>query len=185
MNAYLPLVLAGALLSSTAMTRHAAAEQPAAIDVREHEGGYAVTARFLIAASPAAVLAVLTDYEEIPRYLPSVRKSVVHEREPGRALVEQEAVSKVLLFSKRVHLLLEILEEEGALSFHDTCGRSFSEYRGRWTLVPRENRSVVAYELHARPTFQVPEALLKHLLRRDAGSMIERIQREVAVRGAR
>jgi len=46
-------------------------------------------------------------YESIPRFMPDVTRSVVRARQPGRAIVEQEAVSRVALFVKRVRLVLE------------------------------------------------------------------------------
>lgn len=49
---------------------------------------------------------------------------------------------------------------------------------------PREDasRTLVTYELTAQPTFDVPEFLLKRVLKRDAAEMIERLQREIAAR---
>jgi len=40
----------------------------------------------------------------------------------------------------------------------------------------------VTYELSAKPSFDVPEFLLKRLLKRDASQMIERLKAEVAAR---
>jgi hypothetical protein len=83
-----------------------------------------------------------------------------------------------------VHLLLDVREEGNVIRFRDTCGQSFIEYHGRWVVSQSEGSSTVAYELHARPSFSVPEFLLKRLLRRDAIQMIERMQREIAARAA-
>ena len=63
---------------------------------------------------PPVALAVLTDYEQIPRFLPDIKTSVVRERAPGRVVVEQEAVAHMLMFSKRVRLLLEITGDAGS-----------------------------------------------------------------------
>lgn len=153
--------------------------------VTEDRGIYAVQARFPVAAPPRAVMAVLTDFEQIPRYMPNVRRSVVHSRGADRLLVEQEAVSRVMMFSKKVHLLLEVLKDGNTLQFRDTCGRSFARYRGRWHLVPKDEATSVAYELEAQPSFDVPQFIVKHLLRRDAADMISHLQREIAARTVR
>jgi hypothetical protein len=100
------------------------------VTVREARGVYAVSARFQVAEPPAVALAVLTDYENIPRFLPDVTSSVVRERSERRAVVEQEAVSRMMMFSKKVHL--------------------------------------ITYELTAKPSFDVPEFILKRLLKRDS-----------------
>ena len=153
------------------------------VQVRENHGVYTVDATFPVSQPPAAVLAVLTDYEQIPRYMPDVRKSIVHERTASGAVVEQEAVSKVMLFSKRVHLVLDVQEAARTIRFRDTCGRSFSQYEGLWTLAEDRAGTSVRYQLTAKPSFDVPEFLLKRLLRRDATEMIERLQREIERRG--
>ena len=157
-------------------------DPPADVTVRENKGIYTVEARFLVDQPPAAVRTVLTDYAEIPRFMPDVRSSVVLERTIGRAVVEQEAVSGVMMFSKRVHLVLEIDEQADTLVFKDRCGRSFKKYEGAWRLAEHYGQTAVLYELTAEPAFDVPGLVLKRLLRRDSGQMIERLRREIATR---
>jgi carbon monoxide dehydrogenase subunit G len=165
----------------------AAAADPAApqVSVREDRGTYAVTARFEIPQSAAAALAVLSDYEQIPRFMPEVQSSVVVGQAGGRTLVQQEAVSRFMMFSKKVHLLLEVTREPGTIRFVDRCGKSFTSYEGAWRAVTDNGRTVVSYELTAKPGFDVPEFILKRLLKRDSVRMIERLQLEIGARAAR
>ena len=100
----------------------------------------------------------------------------------GWAVVEQEAVSGVMMFSKRVHLVLEIEEQPDALIFRDRCGRSFVRYEGAWRLSRQDGQTAITYELTAEPSFDVPGFMLKRLLRRDSAQMIERLQREIGAR---
>jgi carbon monoxide dehydrogenase subunit G len=152
------------------------------VTVEERHGTYAVAAQFEVPQPPSRALAVLTDYEQIPRFMPGVRTSVVRERSAGRVLVEQEAVSRMMMFSKRIHLLLEVREEGDTLRFRDAAGRSFSTYEGTWRLSERNGRTVVTYELRANPNFEVPGFLLGRLLKRDARQMIDSLRAEIAVR---
>src|SRR5215211_1630564 len=154
------------------------------VQVSEANGVYSVVARFTVTELPADVLAVLTDYAHIPRFMPGIRTSIVHERADGRALVEQEAVSKLMMFSKRVHLMLDVQEINGGMTFRDRCGQSFKQYDGSWRVSREGTLTIVVYELKADPTFDVPEFMLKRLLKRDSGEMIEQLQREVARRVA-
>jgi hypothetical protein len=57
---------------------------------------------------------VLTDDEDMPRFMPDVRRSTVLERVDGRTVVQQEAVARVMMFSKRIHLVPEVHEESSA-----------------------------------------------------------------------
>lgn len=150
------------------------------VSVSEEGGLYTVSATFGVSQPPSAAVAVLTDYERIPRFMPDVRTSRVLERTRGRAVVEQEAVARFMMFSKSIHLVLEIQEHGGAIRFQDRCGRSFSRYDGTWEATERDGYTAVTYQLSARPSFDVPDFVLKRLLKRDASRMIDRLQREIA-----
>jgi carbon monoxide dehydrogenase subunit G len=177
----LQLAAAAALCVLLHAPRVAAAQTPT-LTVREERGVYTVTARFQVDQPVSVAWSVLTDYEQIPRFLPDIKTSIVRERAAGRVIVEQEAVSRMMMFSKRVHLILEITQETGTIRFRDRCGGSFAQYEGTWRLVARDGGTVIEYALTARPSFDGPEFILKRLLKRDSGLMIERLSREMASR---
>jgi Polyketide cyclase / dehydrase and lipid transport len=65
----------------------ASAEDVAAqVSVREKSGVYTVAARFRVEGSADTALAVLTDYERIPQFMPGVKTSVVRERAADRVV---------------------------------------------------------------------------------------------------
>lgn len=150
------------------------------VSVREDQGVYQVRARFRVAALPSTALAVLTDYERIPRFIRQVKTSIIRERTGSRVVVEQEATASVMMFSKRIHLLLVVQEGAHRLSFKDASGRSFTQYEGTWCAREENGSIIVSYELNAKPSFTVPGFLLKRLLKRDAQEMIERLREEIA-----
>jgi uncharacterized membrane protein len=111
-------LLAAAAMAAWTMT--AGAAQEPAVTVREPASGvYAIAAHFTVAAPAALVQAVLTDYGNVPRFMPHVRTSRVLDQAAGRVRLEQEAVSKFMMFSKTVHLLLEVEETPGLIRFRD------------------------------------------------------------------
>src|SRR5215218_8385561 len=150
-----PLLFAVMLAAGGSLAR-ADSTIPTRISVSHANGVYLVAATFEVAAPAAKALAVLTDYEQIPRFMPDVRSSVVRQRSTGRALVEQEAVSRFMMFSKRVHLLLDIVEGADDITFEDRCGTSFKRYLGRWIASVSDGRTLLTYELRAEPAFEVP-----------------------------
>lgn len=93
------------------------------------------------------------------------------------------STTKFMLFSKRVHLVLEIAEGEETVRFRDRCGKSFTRYEGHWHLTPTELGTELTYTLTAQPAFDVPGFLLKRLLERDSKDMIDQLRREIARRG--
>ena len=175
------MVVVGVCGSGAEITA-AGQQAAAAVTVDEEHGVYRVEARFAVPQPAATVFAVLTDYEQIPRFMPDVRRSRVLERGSGRAVVEQEATPRFMMFARRVHLVLEVTEEPAAIRFRDRCRKSFSRYEGSWQIDADGNGATIVYRLDAQPSFDVPEFLLKRLLRRDARQMIERLQLEIAAR---
>jgi ribosome-associated toxin RatA of RatAB toxin-antitoxin module len=152
------------------------------VSVREARGTYTVTARFEVPQTAGVARAVLSDYEHIPRFMPDVRTSIVSERTPGRLLVEQEAVSQFMMFSKTVHLRLEVTEDAETIRFVDRCGKSFVRYEGLWRLTPVAGGTIITYELTASPSFEVPGFILRRLLTRGSNIMIGHLRREIAAR---
>ena len=140
---------------------------------------------FAVSEPPQTVMAVLTDYERIPSYMPDMEISRVVERTAGGVVVEQQAVSRFMMFSKRVHLLLDIREDDSALRFRDRCGESFGLYEGAWIVSQHDSLTVVDYQLSARPMFEVPAFVLKRLLKRDSAELIDRIKAEISQRADR
>ena len=159
-----------------------ATETTCATVVRETDGVYIVTSSFMVAAPASVAREVLTDYDHIARFLPDVQLSRVVERRGTLAVVQQEAVARFMMFSRRIYLLLEVEEEPRLIRFRDRDRRSFERYEGSWRVVEQGRQVSIAYELRAKPAFDVPEFLLKRLLKRDAQQMITRLQDEIAGR---
>jgi carbon monoxide dehydrogenase subunit G len=151
------------------------------VSVTESGGVFMVTAAFAVTEAPQTVIAVLTDYARIPEYMPDVQVSKVLERTPTGAVVEQQAVSRFMMFSKKVHLVLDVSEDAGLIRFRDRCRSSFASYEGSWTISQHDSLTVIDYQLSAKPAFEVPAFVLKRLLKRDAAQLIDRITDEIAL----
>ena len=177
------LVMLGVLVVLAPVSGATAAGVPASpVTVREAQGACQVTATFTTPEPVAIARQVLTDYEGIPRFMPDVRSSRVVERSATGVVVDQEAVARVLFFSKQITLRLDIEEQPDAIQFRDRSGKSFTRYEGRWILRERDGHAVVTYELTAQPAFDVPGWVLTRLLKRDAERLIERLQTEIHAR---
>jgi len=142
---------------------------------------YAISARFTVPEPAAVVQAVLTDYPNIPRFMPSVRTSRVLEQTDDHVRLEQEAVSKFMMFSRTVHLVLDVEESDGMIRFRDGCHKSFVVYDGSWTITSQGSGTELIYELAAKPAFSVPGMVLKRLLERDSREMIDGLRKQRVV----
>ena len=177
---HVTLLIVLTLLRSSGAAAAGPAHPPPALSVHDAGAGvYVVAASFDVPHPSVIARAVLTDYANIPRFVPDIRTSVVLARADGVTYVEQEAVSKFLMFSKRVHLQLAIREQGDVIAFTDECGRSFRRYAGSWRLTEQDGVTRVQYELTAEPAFDVPDFLVARVLGRDAKGMIERLRAEM------
>jgi ribosome-associated toxin RatA of RatAB toxin-antitoxin module len=176
------LFLCTAIVVMAANGSHAAGDGDPQVAVIESAGVYQVAASFSVTEAPAVALAVLTDFERIPRFMPDMKSSSVLEHTDAGTLVEQEAVARFMMFSKRVHLRLRVNERDGTIRFRDECGKSFARYEGLWKIAAKDGRTTIEYQLAAKPRFEVPAFVLTRLMKRDAAQMIARLQAEIARR---
>jgi ribosome-associated toxin RatA of RatAB toxin-antitoxin module len=163
-----------------AMGASAAADEQTTVS--EAGGVYTVRASFTVVQSPAAAMAVLTDYEHLSRFMPGLQSSTVIGRDGSRVTISQEAVAKFLAFSKQISLVLDVDERPLSLAFADRAHKSFSHYQGTWQISTLNGRTLVTYTLAAKPSFSVPEFILSKLFKRDAGRMIAALQAEISSR---
>ncbi len=155
------------------------------VSVVETDGIYRVTATFTVPQVPAAAIAVLTDFERIPSYVPDMKTSTIIERNATGPVVEQEAVARFMMFTKKVHLLLQVSEDRGTITFRDRCGKSFDLYEGAWIVQAAAAGSTITYQLAAKPLFDVPPFVLKRLMKRDAADLVASITAAIAARGVK
>jgi ribosome-associated toxin RatA of RatAB toxin-antitoxin module len=160
------------------------ADGGAGVTVTQRADGFHVAARFAVPQSAGAVHDVLTDYDRIAEFAPGVKASKVLERRTDGVLLSQDAVAKFMVFSRRIHLELEVKDGVDTISFQDRSADSFTRYEGEWRIDPEAatGGTIVCYDLVAAPKFQVPGALLKHLLERDSTAMVRRLQQAIAER---
>ena len=141
---------------------------------------------FQVKASSTCVWSVLTDYDHIARFVPSMRQSRVTKTRPdGSLLVEQEAVGGVLFFSKKVHLRLEVRRDGEALRFKDLLHKDFRRYAGSWMARAAGDQVEVTYRLEAEPDFMTPSALMRRGLKRGAKDLLDQVRAEIVRRAAK
>jgi ribosome-associated toxin RatA of RatAB toxin-antitoxin module len=129
-----------------------AAAAPVVEEREAPRGVFQVTARFFIDAPRPIVFAVLTDYAGLPRFVSSVRRSVILEQRRGGAVVAQELAAGLLGIRRIVRVRLDITESAPAhVEFRDRDGRDFRRYSGAWQLAEAGAGTNVVYSLTAEP----------------------------------
>src|SRR5262249_47067208 len=154
------LVLAVAFLLGPAARARAA---QVAVIPDEEGGSCRVRGVFVVPVTPAVGGGVLTDYEGIGKFVPSVRESRIEPQADGRQLLRQDAVGSMMFIHRRVHVLLELEEDrERRISFHDVLGKDFRAYSGEWRDGSDFPLSPGGYQRGGR----APSALMRGVCRR-------------------
>lgn len=128
---------------------------------------------------------MLTDYDGIERFVSSMKESRVTRRDDDGILVDQMAVGRVFLFTRRIRTTLRVHEEPpGRIRFEDVLGRDFKSYRGEWRIEERRGAVELVYRLRARPSFSMPDFVMRGLFRATARDLLTEVRTEIERRAA-
>ena len=156
------------------------ADEHVNLTVSEKDGRYQVRGGFTVEASVDTAWAVLTDYEGIPRFVKAMRSSVVERGPSGARQIRQEAVQRVLLLRKTVHVALEVEEDRPQrVGFKDVLKRDFELFEGAWTIEPRGDSLTVRYALDAKPMSQAPGLIGRMVMSGSAHDQLEQVRAEI------
>ncbi len=118
---------------------------------------YQMNGSFEVDVSPDVAWDVLTDYGNHPKFLANLKSSVVKERRDNVALVAQEAIGKVAMFSATVQMTMQMKEiDHREIAFTDLLKKDFSVFNGGWRMTPRPKGVRVEYVLRCLPNAKAP-----------------------------
>jgi carbon monoxide dehydrogenase subunit G len=176
---------AAALAVSTASpvmaeSRTDVSPEPAAlaVSVTSTRGAYRIEGSFGVETEPTVAWAVLTDYDRVPSFVSSMRSSTA-QREDGRLLVTQEAVGRIGPFTRTMHVVLDVTEQElEVIAFRDVGGGSFRSYAGSWRIEPDGVGLRITYTLDLRPRTS-PPLFAKSIIASNARGLLEQVRTEI------
>jgi ribosome-associated toxin RatA of RatAB toxin-antitoxin module len=173
------LILCLTLCLQFACARPAMARPPA-VDVSvervEADGGrvYQVSARGDVAAAPAAVWRILTDYDRMAEFVPDLHSARVLSRSGDKAVVEQLGVAHFLFFRRAIRLVVQVHEQPISQIDISLVDGDMSVYNCTWKLVPvpETGGTRVLYSGALAPKFYVPGMFGANLIRADIARMM-------------
>jgi ribosome-associated toxin RatA of RatAB toxin-antitoxin module len=121
-------------------------------------------ARVLVAASPVTVWDVLTDYENLPNFIPNMVSSKILEKNGDRKVVEQIDTRQVFFVSVRSRTKMAITEtDKKQINFRLIEG-DLASLIGSWTIesvssIPGKpsNQVLITQTVEAQPNSGVPQ----------------------------
>lgn len=185
-----PKVL-GAGVAFAALIGVAQAAEDARVRVERIEGGVEIRAEAEIDASPALVWETLTDYEQLPNFIPGLATSKVLERRGMRLVIEQTGESRFLLFSFPISVRLEVIESPpGGITSRAIAG-NLRRVNGRYEIMSAfgPDRVLLRYAGILEPEFDLPPLIgtiaLRSMVREQFAAMVAEIRRRAAQQKAK
>lgn len=150
------------------------------VSVTRSASGFEVEGRCVVRAPVAVAWEVLTDYDGIDGFVSSMRESRVSGRGDRHVLVEQVAIGRLFIFSRRFRATLFVEETpQTRIRFEDVLGRDFQSYHGEWRIEERADSVEISYQLAARPSFSVPDFVARGLFKRTASELLSQVKAEI------
>ena len=128
---------------------------------------------------------VLTDYENLSRFIPNLSTSELIQRK-GQTVRLQQVGSQQLLglrFSAQVQLELSEFRQDGLLQFRMVKG-DFRRFEGSWQIRRRPDGSSLLYELTVQGCLGMPIGLIEERLRDDLTSNLDAVVQEAQRRNS-
>ena len=128
---------------------------------------------------PQWLWAVLTDYDQLSRFIPNLQTSRLLWRRANVVGLEQEGAQTFmgLRFKARVQLELTELLEERRLSFVMSKG-DFRRFEGAWQIGVGAAGTTLLYDLTVQGCVGMPIGLIEQRLREDLAANLRAVQQE-------
>jgi hypothetical protein len=171
------MVLCGALVHASPSTQQIEA------DGRGETISVTATAEMLV--DPHTAWKVITDYDHLAEFIPSMRSSRVVRRDADRVLIEQSGEFSFLFFRQPVEAKLAVVESPERWVAARAVGGNLREMDGRYTLEILPSGAVrLSYSGRLVPDFAIPPVIGKMVVRNVVANQFDAMVREIERRDA-
>ncbi|MFC4929940.1 SRPBCC family protein [Massilia sp. GCM10023247] len=135
---------------------------------------YRIASSGTVAAAPALVWRILTDYEHLADYLPNLTSTRVVSRDGDTVILEQLGTARFLFFSQPIRIVVQVRERAPDRIDVSLVEGDMKVYRARWELIPVTGTSGtrLVYNATIVPKFGVPGIVGTNAVRKDIARMM-------------
>jgi carbon monoxide dehydrogenase subunit G len=164
----------------------AGAADDLSVDVKRNGRSFAVRAAATVAAPVAMVWEVLTDYDNLARFIPGLSSSAVQSRAANRVLIEQKGEARFLVFSYPIEVRLEVLESPSDSISSREVGGNLKRMTGRYDLRSGTDGVLLRYTGELEPDFELPPIIgtlaVRTMVEEQFAAMVGEIERRASLR---
>jgi carbon monoxide dehydrogenase subunit G len=155
-----------------------------AVEVERNGRSFAVRAEATVAAPVSKVWEVLTDYDNLARFIPGLSRSAVQLRAANRVLIEQKGEARFLVFSYPIEVLLEVQESPSDSISSRGVGGNLRRMTGRYDLKSANRGVRVRYTGELEPDFELPPIVgtlaVRTMVEEQFAAMVAEIERRTS-----
>jgi len=159
------------------------ADEAAVTVVNMQDGVVGVTARLFLPCPPAILWVVLTDYDHLHEFIPKMLHSELVHANGSTKTVKQTGRTGISVFQVTARVLLAVREDSlHSILFHSMKG-DFKVFRGSWRLQEdtEQGGTWLTYHAEIKPRFPTPQALIRHVQKKDLPDVMRAILLRAAV----
>ena len=161
----------------------AASAQPQ-IRIERNQDAIQINASLRVDAHHHIAWQVLTDYNNLARFVPGMQTSQIVSGPGEPLLLKQTGQSGFLLFSLPIEVLVQIAEVPlEAIRFHGVGG-SFRNKHGEWRIERQDDSTLLIYQANFVPGFWVPPLIGPAVMGQDVRSKLLALAQEMQRRAA-
>jgi ribosome-associated toxin RatA of RatAB toxin-antitoxin module len=141
--------------------------------------GYLVQVRMEVMGHQRLTWQVLTDYENLPLFVPGMLSSRIVSRNGDPMLLEQKGESGVLFFRVVTKTVSRIVETPQSEIRFDLVSGNLKRMQGSWTLIPHDHATIVNYRAELTPELPLPPLIGPAVMSQNVKTMVEGVAREI------
>lgn len=154
------------------------------LEVGRASGVFHVHVATAVAVDVATAWQVLTDYDHLAEFVPDMHSSRLVSG-PGRPrLLRQEGDAGVLVFRRRIEVVLELDEQAPSRLAFRAVGGNMRRMQGEWRVHAADAGVDLEYEAQIEPAFWVPPLIGTALMRGNVRRQVDGVVREMLKRHA-
>ena len=170
---------ASLLLLSGLLSAGIAASAEPEIRIERNQDAIRINASLRVDAHHHIAWQVLTDYNNLARFVPGMQTSEIVSGPGEPLLLKQTGQSGFLLFRLPIEVLVQVTEAPlEAVRFHGVGG-SFKNKHGEWRIEPQGDATRLIYQANIVPGFWVPPLIGPAVMGQDVSSKLVGVAQEM------
>ena len=175
---------ASLLLLSGLLSAGIAASAEPEIRIERNQDAIRINASLRVDAHHHIAWQVLTDYNNLARFVPGMQTSQIVSGPGEPLLLKQTGQSGFLLFRLPIEVLVRITETPLEVIDFEAVGGSFMNKRGEWRIKGQNDTTLLIYQASIVPGFWVPPVIGPAVMGQDVKSSLMGLAREMQRRAA-